>query len=433
MAKESAWPIPSRPSLRSNTRRNYMRWILAATTVIAVLFGACGDDDDAGTVTRSASQSPTPTQGASPISTQSEPSPCANTGQTMFKVDLSTGDVVTIGHGSFPVWSPDGGFIAYLVVPGQSGPNCNEGLVLQRADSLEPLFVLPRVATQYRWSPTQNVIAAGGNGFADDYVTLIAGLDDAKITSAQLYHGRVGAITWSPDGQRLAFADEETANILVYELASQRLTEISSPVQATPRAVAEIAFSADSKRLAFVSYHYGQAGPNILRLFVASLPDGRIQELPAAGGLLGLHWTNDGSHILFWDDAARTILSAAADGSGEPEAIAENAGGLIPSPDGTRIAFVDDPCGQVKIATIATDGSDRNVVSEGGHLARQALIWSPTGNQLAFSSDATYTIESDGTGKRRVADQMEGLAWSPDGRFLLGQELAGIDGSGCGY
>jgi Periplasmic component of the Tol biopolymer transport system len=405
--------------------------IAGSIAVVALAVAACGNDDNAPTSATSVSAAHTNSPAtATPLATV-----CVNGGQAMFKVDVSTGAVTTIGHGAFPVWSADSRFIAYFVAPGQAGvPNCNQGLVVQAAGSLQPLFVVPGVSTEHVWSPADDMIATGGNGTADDYATLASGFDHGDITTKQLYHGRVGAITWSPNGQRFAFANEDTADVLVYDVANGHLTTIPSPVQGEKVAVSEIAFSPDGNHLAYVPYVYGHTGPDTMHIFVASLQGGVTHEVPATASIKQLHWTADGVDILFVDDIAWAIYSVPADGSSAPQTIAEKASGIIPSPDGSHIAFIADPCGDnYGIATIAPDGSGRHVVVPGVGLAREALIWSPTGDRIAFSSDATYTVAPDGSGEKRITNPMEALKWSPDGRYLLGEELAGIGGEPCHY
>jgi len=96
------------------------------------------------------------------------------------------------------------------------------------------------------------------------------------------------------------------------------------------------------------------------------------------------------------------------------------------SPDGSRIVFVrveESHPGSVKasLMTIASDGSDERIL----HVCQEDCwkpVWSPDGQQVAFSSDWIWLIAANGSDLRRLAfrefDDAGDPTWSPDGLFL---------------
>ena len=95
------------------------------------------------------------------------------------------------------------------------------------------------------------------------------------------------------------------------------------------------------------------------------------------------------------------------------------------SPDGTRIAFLEDGY----LHTMAADGSDVRSIAPGIPAAHEPPAWSPDGTRLAFRGEldaALYVVGADGLNLRRVAEQTVGwssvrrslLAWSPNGRRI---------------
>lgn len=96
------------------------------------------------------------------------------------------------------------------------------------------------------------------------------------------------------------------------------------------------------------------------------------------------------------------------------------------SPDGTQIAYFDGlgDWGH-SLWVMNADGTERRLLLDeelpgfgAGHM--NALTWSPDGQWLAFTTDdGIYLVRPDGTGLRRVALDVLGVApgvqWSPDG------------------
>lgn len=95
------------------------------------------------------------------------------------------------------------------------------------------------------------------------------------------------------------------------------------------------------------------------------------------------------------------------------------------SPDGTRIAFQTSQANAYHIYTIAADGSDRKLISQGAVDDRHA-VWSPDGKTLAVDSGSDLkrevTLIDIASGGRTQITNLGAFAsfpsWSPDGNRL---------------
>jgi Tol biopolymer transport system component len=115
--------------------------------------------------------------------------------------------------------------------------------------------------------------------------------------------------------------------------------------------------------------------------------------------------------------AAGPILQVTADGTSS----------VRPSwsPDGARIAFQTSQSNAYRVYTMAADGSDRRLMSQGAVDDRHAA-WSPDGKALAVDSGGDLkrevTLIDVATGGRTQITNLDAFAsfptWSPDGNRL---------------
>jgi Tol biopolymer transport system component len=125
-------------------------------------------------------------------------------------------------------------------------------------------------------------------------------------------------------------------------------------------------------------------------------------------------------------DASWSVFRMHPDGTGNERVSGhdQNYGAAGPSlsPDGTRMALGNGFGTGVWIRDLAT-GATVRVLDPAGHSPR----WSPTGEWIAYVAREGVTLaHPDGTGARVVSvpgrQYIEGLEWSPDGRFLLARD-----------
>jgi Tol biopolymer transport system component len=142
--------------------------------------------------------------------------------------------------------------------------------------------------------------------------------------------------------------------------------------------------SPDGTTVAFGYTPDWQSGPDLWTVSV----DGRgLKRLSTTGDVLSVDWSPDGTRIAFVDDyglgsdgALGDIYVVRADGS-ELHRIATGFQGLgrevVWSPDGKRIAFQD---AKQRLSIVDADGGNVDVLAPHG----EAPAWSPDGKRLAF-------------------------------------------------
>ena len=220
----------------------------------------------------------------------------------------------------------------------------------------------------------------------------------------QLTRGRAadGAPLFSPDGRRIVFtraAKRNESELWVMNADGSRQRKLASSGAAP-------SWSPDSRRLAYIG-----AGA---KLVVARL-DGKAR-IVLRRGSSSPHWSPDGGLIAFSREAgARSGLAVVrSDGHGL-RTVRRNATPLGWSPRG-QIAF--------------TGGSGVGLIGVNGRHARpllrtypSALVWSPDGRRLAFvDQKGLHVASATGRGIRRLpptdANFLDSPSWSPDSRWI---------------
>jgi dipeptidyl aminopeptidase/acylaminoacyl peptidase len=307
------------------------------------------------------------------------------------------------------------------------------------------------------------------SGLKDTMTTLLAGkfVDQTVI---------------SPDGKRVAWVERlvengvPTGKLAIYVADSHTGASprrVTAGNRATPHREHDVAWSPDSKRLAFLS-DAGQSGQQ--QLYVVSLEDGSARQMTNVEGFLASPgWSPNGATlaVLFTENvfrAAGPLVAETAQTGVIKESVTEQrlalvdvAGGqfrqISPadmyvyeydwSPDSTRFVVTAAPgngdnnwyIAQLYILS-AADGTMKSIYKPPLQIAIPA--WSPDGKSIAFigglMSDEgsvggdVFVIPAEGGEPKNLTPAMKAsaswLTWTPDGRRVLFGEC--IDG-GIGF
>jgi dipeptidyl aminopeptidase/acylaminoacyl peptidase len=279
----------------------------------------------------------------------------------------------------------------------------------------------------------------------------------------------------SPDGSRVAYVKtvraangQKTGETGIYISPGSRVTA-STKKAAEPADEAHIAWSPDSKQIAFVSDASGGQ-----QLYVASAHGSKVRALTAAKGAFAMpRWSPDGKSIavLFIENASRK--------GGALEAMTPPAGDIEMQIEEQRIAIVDPATKSLQFATPADmyiydydwspDGAsfvaeaafgsgennywvaqlwrfDRGDI-KGRSIYKPALQianprWSPDGKSIAFieglmsdegqTGGDIYVMPAGGGEARNLTDRMPfsatSLQWTQNGSILFGEIINGLSG-----
>lgn len=199
--------------------------------------------------------------------------------------------------------------------------------------------------------------------------------------------GGVIALSWSPDGNQMAFVNvNEQQNDLTVHAA---LGDNARVIFSTPASISQVSWSSDGQFIYFVmgrnpASQLGPKAPLLLKINVATSESEKIATLPAGAMDVAI------------------------------------------SPDGTQVAYVaTSSAGRAESLNLLKVGESRPSILVKQELASPS--WSSDGAQIAFVSGSPdseiYIVHADGTGLVQWTDH-SGYAereplWSPDGSCVI--------------
>jgi TolB protein len=322
----------------------------------------------------------------------------------------------------------------YLLVRGNGGIALGGGSRLLLANTHAPrLRTIAGCSARSRscttsepaWSPDGRQIAftAGHDGAPRQrsrmvlYVAAAHGGGAKKLAACGLCGEQFGAtLGWSPDDKWIAFSRDTglSGHESLWIVAAaggtpRRLTDCRSCTDIIP------VWSPDGKLLVFQRIE--STGSSDL---YSVHPNGLGLTRIASGGEPA--WSPDGSKIAFDGDGGIEVADANGSNARLIFAGPSATGPWAPSwsPDGHKLVFFKTPGTpgrfRAEVWTMNPDGSDKTLLYRSGCCVDvwTPPIWSPDGQQIAFSADSaggTFVINADGTGLHRIRPGTYQLSW----------------------
>jgi PKD repeat protein len=250
------------------------------------------------------------------------------------------GSDTVIANGVGPKWSPDGLKIAFTGTADPSAPysawdSIPEVLVLNLADGSITNLTDPATGWGPVWSPDGGRIAflSGRDGAVELYVMEASGANPIRVTHDVGFTGTFG---WSPDGGRFAFASDRDGvpELYVTDADGLNLTRLTDNVGFK----GPFAWSPDGSRIAFDCLGDGGSdicaingdGTNFVRLVSGPANDSGAVFSPVDGRIAFVTGR-------FGTDSEIAVM----DTGGAVTRVAAGTGGVQPawSPDGQRLIF----------------------------------------------------------------------------------------------
>ena len=295
------------------------------------------------------------------------------------------------------------------------------------------------------WSPDGEKLAflrIDGN-YVSIYMIDSDGTNETRLTRAT--QGQVSSLTWSPDSERLAFVYgslyEEDNDIYTIDADGNwfgrktRLTNTKSTENKTT-SYSSLSWSPDGQKIAFQrdveerqsasasASAYGSASPEPITTsgtYVMNADGTDLGELPLEEGLAGYpSWSPDGEKIMV--STGNDIYTINSDGTDQTHLTGSPGLGLPPdwSPDGKQIAFSGQTLtgtyeSNYDIYVMNADGTGKTNITNTPDQQEHNAAWSPDGKKIASyveepsGASPIYVMNADGTGRIRVAEDLWSL------------------------
>jgi Tol biopolymer transport system component len=326
-----------------------------------------------------------------------------------------------------PVWSPTGRWIAFTRARASDKPH-DVYLVRPNGTGVRRLTRTPQNEGSLTWSPDGDRLAYAGRR-GDAFITDLAGRRPLRISRTKCGEG-AQLLTWSPRGNQLAFRSNPArsdAEIVTAKIDGTDLRQLTDDCRVWER---NPAWSPRGDEVAYDRY----VG-NERHIYVARKDGSRARRITTSrGGGTDASWSPDAEQLVF--SRYPHLFVIGRDGSGERRLT--NMSGIQPawSPRGDRIAFASGGEGDAQIYLSNPDGSSVvQLTTEGG----TEPAWSPDASRIAFvRAYNVWTMRADGTELVRLTardgyTRAQSPAWSPDGsQIVFSMDLDGGRGSQFG-
>jgi Tol biopolymer transport system component len=364
----------------------------------------------------------------------------------IFSIDVAGARLINLtnrpANDRFPSWSPDGSRVLF-----QSDQNGNEDIfVMQANGSLQtPLTSNMADDGEPAWSSGGNriVFVSDRDGNPNLYTMSDSGAD---VSALAVVEGRDAQPDWQPDPvqaqEEIAYAGgvlNSLNNVLVVNANGSGLAALTNNTTSDDTMPT---WSPDGERLAFASTRGGNYDIYVLDRSASDIDPVQLTDSP--GRDFHPAWSPDGSRIAFESnrDGNWDIWVMDADGSNQRQLTLElsDDGNPAWSPDGSRILFSSNRDGDYDIWVKSVDGE-----GDVENLTRNEVddffpAWSPDGTLIAYRSwvdgrRELHLMNSRGQAQRRLffddADNDQ-PTWSPDSLRLAFVSNRRFEGEGDG-
>lgn len=301
-------------------------------------------------------------------------------------------------HGA--AWSPDGTKIIFI-----SDRGGHDDLYLLEQNDPDH----PKLADAHRFKVTRLTDtrdAESGVSFQPDgkRVAFLRGgklltmTPDGKDLKEVIKDVAVYDYDWSPDGRWIVFARRDGSFASELYITPSAGPTVSNPVRNVTRYATSndgVTWSADGKKLAFLTERRGSANLHVMNLEKPPAEVSSITPARPAGGASTWTWGARPALTIDWEDIHLRVHPVVR-GLVREAAI---------SPDGSKVAFRDANQGDLWVA--ATSGSSVTRLTTGGVYPRQ-IQWSKRRSILGTSMDLIYFL--DGQGTMRLCNAGSGLS-----------------------
>jgi Tol biopolymer transport system component len=336
------------------------------------------------------------------------------------------------GDDRFPSWSPDGSQIAFW------SDREAEGYFVMPASGGRPRKVIRAAAEgPAHWSRNGNELTFIDSTTYEVFLKTVTldGVERRRIRAPGKSVSRLNA-SWSPDERFVAYLDAGAYNSAVHPLLLLRVQDGASfsITDGTTR-IWTASWSPDGRRLYYTSDRGGSSDLWEQTIGRDGAPEGEPRRITTALGVRSAVFSPDGRKVAYsqgqrsanlwkvpiledrpapWRDARQLTFDEAL--------IAF----VSVSPDRTRLFFSSNRRGSQDLWSASVEGGEPQRITS--HPAQEfAPVLSPDGGQIAFYSDRggnrdLWVMPADGVGADRqlTNDPAQDFHpdWSPDGRWL---------------
>ena len=349
-----------------------------------------------------------------------------------------------------PAWSPDGREVVFGSEGVEARPDSRSAYDSQLSVIDVASGAIRTLTTgdavQPTWSPEGKRIAYWGlrNRNQRDLWTVRAdGTDALAVTND---HAIDWSPAWSPDGRWLYFSSDRGGSMNLWRVRideeTGRTDGAPEPVTVPGLWVAHARLSPDGRGLIFSSY---MRSGNIQRVGFDPSREafvGDIETITSGSQFFTTPRPSpDGKLLVFpgVSSSGQNLFISTSDGKDVRQVTFGRSRDARPkwSPDGERLAFHSSRDGGLyRIWVVNADGSEPQPLTEGAERGWAMGAWSPEGQRIVAYEPVTYNtfLIDPRSASQRAAPELlprwdggdfEPESWSPDGRWILGQEPLG--------